>query len=232
MKTVILMIALFLLVACAQTTASTQILIAANCDAPEMRTPYNMLLESVVQQLESRVEIATITGRGGNNPIEAANLRPNSMGNPIKEAKRIGQARVQLLTRVSQRLRQAHTNCSDSSEIIAEINAAAQRLPSNAGRLIIISHGFEQSTLANFYDWNLPPNPQVFLKHLAKKRLIPKLQGVNVCMLGITSGNDNNARGDLAWRVRGYWEAFFERAGANLEAYGFSDCGNISSSGP
>jgi hypothetical protein len=120
------------------------------------------------------------------------------------------------------------------TEILAAVNGAADRFEDDSADrkvLVIISTGYEQSSIVNMADYNadLYAATRRILHHMRVTRTLPRLSGVSVCMAGITSGQHNWADLKRSRDVRHFWHAFFSATGARLVSYGVSleGCGAL-----
>lgn len=115
---------------------------------------------------------------------------------------------------------------SDRTEIIAAASAAAERFDTDktASRklLVIISSGFEQSSVVNMADYSLNLNDEMtdrIIGHLKTLGTMPHLPGVDVCMAGITAGDRRWADHKRLLNISRFWHVFFQAAGARLASY-------------
>ena len=115
---------------------------------------------------------------------------------------------------------------SDRTEIIAALGAASERFASdeNAGKklLVILTPGFEQSSIVNMGDYHLNLNDAVsdrIIRHLEALGTMPRLAGVRVCMAGVTAGDRRWADYKRQINIEHFWHTFFSRAGAQLTGY-------------
>jgi hypothetical protein len=112
------------------------------------------------------------------------------------------------------------------TEIIAAAAGAAERFaddPKGTRKiLVILSTGFEQSSVVNMADssQNLKTQTWPVIRHLAKSDMLPRLNGVEVCMGSISSGLHGWADSPQYRRIHGFWSALFNVAGARLVGYG------------
>ncbi len=117
---------------------------------------------------------------------------------------------------------------SARTEIIAAIGAAADRIQSDSGAtnrlLVILSTGFEQSSIVNMGDYglDLARSSAHILAHLRQTGTLPNLRGVDVCMAGITSGLGDWTDLKRAREIERFWRRFFAASGARLISYGVS----------
>jgi len=116
---------------------------------------------------------------------------------------------------------------SKRTEIIDALVGAHERFDADDEHvvrlLLVISTGFEQSSIVNMADYGLKLNAPTIrrrlIAHLKATGQVVDLRGIRVCMLGITGGEggwDYNRRKG----VRLFWEDYFRAAGAVLEGYG------------
>jgi hypothetical protein len=114
------------------------------------------------------------------------------------------------------------------TEIINAIVGAKDRFEADSRflhrLLIIVSTGFEQSSVVNMADYNLKLNWPFMRKrlidHLKATGQVVDLRAVDVCMLAITSGDGNWADYNRSRGVRKFWEDYLAAGGANLVGYG------------
>ena len=137
-------------------------------------------------------------------------------------AKKKGQADVKKALAVLD----ANRAGSDRTEIIAAIGSAAKRFGGDKGSskkiLVILSSGFEQSSVINMADYHLDLNEATakhIVEHLQQLGTMPQLSGVDVCMAGITAGDHQWADQKRLVNIEHFWELFFTSAGANLVWY-------------
>ncbi|HEY5257198.1 MAG TPA: hypothetical protein VIJ12_02360 [Candidatus Baltobacteraceae bacterium] len=114
------------------------------------------------------------------------------------------------------------------TEIINAIFGAANRFESVTkgarNLLVILSSGFEQSSILNMADYRLTLNSNAtlgrVLEHLKATGQVVDLRGTDVCMIGITSGDGHWADFNRSRGVRRFWQRYFADSGANLVGYG------------
>jgi hypothetical protein len=114
------------------------------------------------------------------------------------------------------------------TEILNAIVGAKDRFEADARRprrlLIVEATGFEQSSVVNMADYNLKLNSPVIrrrlIDHLKATGQIVDLRGVEVCMLGITSGEGNWSDYNRSRGVRLFWTDYYTAAEADLVGYG------------
>ena len=116
------------------------------------------------------------------------------------------------------------------TEIINAVVAAHDRFDVDPGSkrhvLVILSTGFEQSSIANMADYGLRLNaPSIrrrFVEHLRATGQVVELRGVDVCMLAVTTGQGHWSDYNRSRGVRLFWRDYFAAAGARLAGYGNS----------
>jgi hypothetical protein len=115
---------------------------------------------------------------------------------------------------------------SNRTEIFSAVSAAANRFgtdePETRKLLVILSTGFEQSATVNMADYNLSLDEALtdkLIRQMGHVRTMPRLEGVDVCMAGITAGQGrfDIIRGE---RIHRFWDAYFHAAGGRLASYG------------
>ncbi len=112
------------------------------------------------------------------------------------------------------------------TEIIAATMAAADRFgaePDATKILIVDSTGYEQSSLVNMADVHQQLDPRsisLLIASIRRAEEMPQLDGVRVCVAGISSGEGGWAVERRVLAIRAFWAAFFHAAGARVVSYG------------
>jgi len=112
------------------------------------------------------------------------------------------------------------------TEIIAATVAAAERFaddpPGTRKILIVLSTGFEQSSVVNMADVSQNLNAETWpvIRRLGKSQMLPQLSGVTVCMASISAGLHGWSDSPEYRRIHRFWHAYFQTAGAALISYG------------
>jgi hypothetical protein len=121
----------------------------------------------------------------------------------------------------------ARRSGKNRTEIINAIVMAADRLRGDLASshiLIVLSTGFEQSSVMNMADYRLTLNDDATRKrlidHLKVTGQVPDLRGATVCMVGITNGAGGWSDYNRRRGVQRFWQDYFAAAGANLVGYG------------
>lgn len=119
--------------------------------------------------------------------------------------------------------KRAAAECSRGTEIIGALKAAGERAR-KPGRILVLAHGFEQSELMNLYDYRLKLEKrevrQGLLQRVKARLGLPNLKDQEVCIAGITAGNDNNANARLTTSIKAFWEELIQASGGRLVGYG------------
>lgn len=211
-----------------------QVLIALGCSAPrEVQNGYRrMLAEEVLPHLSQkllnqslRLVLAPVTGRSYTATIRVLET-PDALNTPRFKLERFKQSFHQQAIGAFDDLRKlAAAECTKGTEIVAALKAAGERARGR-GKILLLVHGFEQSELANLYDYHLKlERPEVrkqLLKRIEKKVGLPYLEGQEVCFAGLTAGNDRNANARLTTSIRRFWEELVEASRGRLVGYGAS----------
>lgn len=211
-----------------------QVLIALGCSAPRyLQEEYrDMLLNEVLPKLSEhllnrslRLTLAPITGRSYTAPVRVLET-PDALQSRRFELERYRTTfKKQALQAFDELRRLAAAQCSRGTEIVGALKAAGERAK-GPGKILVMAHGFEQSELVNLYDYRLRLEQaevrQNLLKRVQAKLGFPDLKGQEVCFVGLTAGQDNNANARLTSSIKLFWEELVERSGGRLVGYGFS----------
>ncbi|PZA06182.1 MULTISPECIES: hypothetical protein [unclassified Meiothermus] len=211
-----------------------QILVALGCSAPRyVQNGYReMLAQEILPNLSAkllnqrvRLTLAPITGRSYTAPARILET-PDPLNTPRFKLEREKKGWKQEVLRAFDELRQQATaECTKGTEILAALEAAGERVR-GPGYILVLVHGFEQSELVNLYDYRLRLERREVRQNLlerAKVRLgLPKLRGQEVCIAGITAGDDRNANARLTTSIKAFWEELIAASGGRLVGYGAS----------
>lgn len=211
-----------------------QVLVALGCSAPRsVQDGYRrMLQEEVLPRLSERMlnvsirlTLAPVTGRSYTAPIKLLET-PNALDSPRFKLERFKSTfQKEALQAFDQLRKQAVAECTKGTEIVAALKAAGERARGK-GRILLLVHGFEQSEIANLYDYRLklerPEVRQKLLDRVREKLGLPRLQGQEVCFAGLTAGNDRNANARLTSSIQAFWRELVEASGGRLAGYGAS----------
>jgi len=136
---------------------------------------------------------------------------------------------------------EARTRVGNRTEIINAIVGALDRFESDhvypRRLLIILSNGFEQSSIVNMGDYdlklNLPAIRQRLIDHLKATGQIVDLHGTDVCMIGTTNGDGHWADYNRMRGVRQFWNDYFAASGAAYIGIGptIESCAPIATQG-
>jgi hypothetical protein len=213
---------------------TVQVLVALGCSAPAyMQNQYRqMLIRDVLPDLDRALMsqpltliLAPITSRSYTAPIKVFQT-PNPLTTPFFALERYRVSFNQRVLRGFNQLSQwASADCIPGSEIIAALKAAGQRVK-GPGEILVLSHGFEQSTLMNLYDYYLNlQSPRVRARLLEKVKTaigLPDLKGQEVCFAGLTSGSGSEASARLTSALELFWNQLIEASGGRLVGYSYS----------
>ncbi|GAA6756806.1 hypothetical protein Thermus77420_22820 [Thermus thalpophilus] len=209
-----------------------QILVAVGCSAPRyVQNNYrDMLTHEILPQLlegsilnQVRLVLAPITGRSYTAPARVLET-PHPLQANRFQLEQEKKTLVQKALRAFDELRKrAAAECTRGTEIIAALKAAGERAR-GPGRILVLAHGFEQSELMNLYDYRLKLERyevrQQLLKRVKERLGLPPLKGQEVCIAGITAGQDNNANARLTTSIKAFWEELIAASGGKLVGYG------------
>lgn len=161
----------------------------------------------------------------------------------LESASAIGSNPLQLTLRNRNLLRHAYAaavrglandRSTANTEIIAATMAAADRFGSNPGAakvLILDSTGYEQSSLLNMADVRQQLDADTIaqlVERIRRANELPRLDGMRVCVAGISAGEGGWAVERRIIDVRAFWQAFFRASGATLVSYGTTPEGCLS----
>lgn len=209
-----------------------QVLVALGCSAP--RHVQNAYREAFAQEVlprlaekllnqRVRLTLAPITGRSYTAPVRVLET-PDPLATPrfkLEKEKALWQKRA--LAAFDELRKRAIAECSKGTEIVAALKAAGERAR-GPGRILVLAHGFEQSELVNLYDYRLKLERyevrQKLLKRVKERLGLPPLKGQEVCIAGITAGEDNNANARLTTSIKAFWVELIAASGGRLVGYG------------
>ncbi|GAA6751479.1 hypothetical protein Thermus77412_20300 [Thermus antranikianii] len=211
-----------------------QVLVAVGCSAPRsVQNDYReMLDQEVLPRLSERLlntsirlTLAPITGRSYTAPIKVIET-PDALATPRFQLEKFKKTfHQQALEAFDQLRRRAIAECTKGTEIVAALKAAGERAR-GPGKILLLVHGFEQSSLTNLYDYRLklerPQVRQEILERVRKQLGLPQLRDQEVCFAGLTAGNDRNANARLTSSIRLFWQELVEASGGKLAGYGAS----------
>lgn len=222
-----LYIALAFLAACSSKPSHVEILASVKADAPG---PAWVLENSAYAALGK-----ALFGPGQHvvvTPVsDLSATAPSIFDETVEGDSLIGDNPMQIKERAAE-LRMKYDNAREKldsyrargprTEIISAVVASASRFTEDAQNtdkvLIILSSGFEQSSMLNMGDASLSlrATTPTILQRLRHRDVIPDLSGVQVCMAGITSGKDGWADTNASLAIKSFWDAYFQAAGAHL----------------
>ena len=229
----LLALTLLLLTGCSNAPGpQVQVLVSTGDSAPPAaQARYaDLLQQQILPALPygTRLQLAPIdyrafTAAAVNIDFPSASLLTRPTGLEAKRARR-GQQDAATAALTQFHARQA----GSGTEIIGAVQAAAGRFgkgsPAARKLLVLLTTGFEQSELFNLYDTRLDLQSAAGIDQLLAKakatHAVPDLQGVTVCIAGITNGDDNAAPLRLVSGLERWWRAYFAAAGAQVASYG------------
>lgn len=211
-----------------------QVLVALGCSAPRsVQNSYReMFAEEVLPRLTERIlnasirlTLAPVTGRSYTAPIRVLET-PDALATPRFTLEKFKHTfRNQALEAFDQLRKRAIAECTKGTEIVAALKAAGERAR-GPGKILLLVHGFEQSSLVNLYDYRLklerPEVRQDILGRVKKQLGLPDLARQQVCFAGLTAGNDLNANARLTTSIRQFWQELVEASGGKWAGYGAS----------
>lgn len=211
-----------------------QVLVAVGCSAPRsVQNGYReMLAQEVLPRLSERIlntslrlTLAPITGRSYTAPVKVIET-PDALATPRFKLEKFKKTFQEQALQAFDQLRQrAIAECTKGTEIVAALKAAGERAR-GPGKILLLVHGFEQSSLTNLYNYHLKlERPEVRRAILEKARAelgLPNLKNQEVCFAGLTAGNDRNANARLTTSIHLFWQELVEASGGRLAGYGAS----------
>ena len=211
-----------------------QVLVAVGCSAPRsVQNGYReMLAQEALPRLSERIlntslrlTLAPITGRSYTAPVKVIET-PDALATPRFKLEKFKKTLQEQALQAFDQLRQrAIAECTKGTEIVAALKAAGERAR-GPGKILLLVHGFEQSSLTNLYNYHLKlERPEVRRAILEKARAelgLPNLKNQEVCFAGLTAGNDRNANARLTTSIHRFWQELVEASGGRLAGYGAS----------
>ncbi|WP_027882615.1 hypothetical protein [Meiothermus rufus] len=212
-----------------------QILFTTGCSAPRgVQNEYRRMLDQEVLPLllgerilnrKVRLVLAGVTGRSYTAPswvMETPDPLSTSRLALERQRKELHRKALQAFDDIRKR---TTAECRSGTETIAALRAAGERTR-GSGRILVLTHGFEQSEIVNLYNYNLKlhlPEVRASIRKRVKEKIgLPNLKGQEVCFAGITSGYDANANARLTANIRLFWEELIAESGGKLMGYGVS----------
>ncbi len=191
-----------------------QILFTTGCSAPRgVQNEYRRMLDQEVLPLllgerilnrKVRLVLAGVTGRSYTAPsrvLETPDPFSTSRLALERQRKELHRKALQAFDDIRKR---TAAECRPGTEIIAALKASGERAR-GAGRVLVLTHGFEQSEIVNLYNYGLKlhlPETRSNLRKRARERIgLPNLRGQEVCFAGITAGYDANANARLTANI-------------------------------
>lgn len=162
-----------------------------------------------------------ITANSGVSPLAFDMAFQVSNGNAYTRKVQLKRTTGEAAVRFGEFLEATRLDGSGTAIIDALRHAAdvlAKLPPEQEKVLVVLSDMIEQSELHDFTGLAAAEAHELAGQH-QKQGKVPDLKGVRVYVAGITDGN-GALPSSRVQAIRGFWEKFFEAAGARLEWYG------------